>query len=118
MCATALNGEVTNIKGTITGLGDLRGNFTGLQQQFQAFQQLQADHSSQILNLNNNFANVSSRVDAVLSDTGPLQNIRADLNTVRGQVANFQALNPSDVNTRLGQLNGLENRLTRLELQR
>jgi hypothetical protein len=97
-----------NVSNVTTQLG-------ALQAQVQQANQTVTSVNSTISGLQTSVSAVNGRLDGITSEGGALTGIRADLNTVKGQIVGFQQLNPSDVTVRLSQVTGLSNRLAAIE---
>lgn len=55
------------------------------------------------------------QVDTVVAEGGPISRVEKSLQTMNSQVQNLQSLNATDINSKILTINGLENRLTKLE---
>jgi hypothetical protein len=60
-----------------------------------------------VASMQTSLGTLSGKVDSTLAESGLLGSLRADVNTVKGQLATFQLLNPTDVTTNIGQVKNL-----------
>jgi hypothetical protein len=94
-----------------SSVAGVQQDLASLQQQVSAVQAIGASVSS----LQQSVSALGGRVDAAIGAGSDLQSVRADLNTVKQQVQHFQALDVSDVTSKLGLVTSLDNRLSKLE---
>ncbi|GAK58623.1 hypothetical protein U27_05597 [Candidatus Vecturithrix granuli] len=76
---------------------------------------LESNINNKVSKLESSVGSLGGRLDVTLAEGGEFQRIRADLSTVSRQVEILQGLDPSIVKTKLIEIDGLSNRLAKLE---
>lgn len=89
-----------------------------VQSQLAAMQQSVADAQAKMASLNTNVATVGTRLDAALAESGAVGSLRVQFNTLKTQVGTFSALNPSDIQAKIGTLTDLKDRVFQLETRK
>jgi predicted nucleic acid-binding Zn-ribbon protein len=89
-----------------------------VKQQLSTVQQNVKDATDKVATLTGNLTAVGTRLDSALADSGAVGSMRLQLNTVKGQVAAFSALNPADITAKIGTVTDLSNRVFQLETRR
>jgi hypothetical protein len=102
---------------SVAGVND---SIDGVQKQVAQAQKNFSDVSKQVSTLQVNLTANGARLDAALAEGGIIQNVRADVNTVKAQVGTLQLLNlnPTEIKSRFDLVSSLENRVGMLELKK
>lgn len=93
-----LNGRVTDLDSTVI---DVRDNVKSV--------------GTRLDGIQDSVGTLRGRVDTVVAEGGPISRVEKSLQTMNSQVQNLQSLNATDINSKILTINGLENRLTKLE---
>jgi hypothetical protein len=93
-----LGGRVTELDNTVV---DVRDNVKSV--------------GTRLDGIQDSVGTLRGRVDTVVAEGGPISRVEKSLQTVNSQVQNLQSLNATDINSKILTINGLENRLTKLE---
>jgi hypothetical protein len=94
-----------------TEVADVKESVAALEQQVGEVQVI----GSNVASLQQSVSTLGGKVDAAIGTGSDLQNVRSELDSVKQQVQHFQALDVTDVTAKMGQIVGIENRLSNLE---
>ncbi len=114
--AAELRNGLTGLDGRVnTQGGELSEKFMGLKDQFTEVQRTVREAGTRVDHIKSSVDSLGGRVDEVMSPTGPLRTLDAEVQTLRGQFSPFQGLNVADVHGKLGLLTGFDARIVELE---
>jgi hypothetical protein len=91
------------------------GQIGAVEQQLAQVRQSVNAFTSQISNLQGSVGSLGGRLDALAAEGGEIQRIQSSVNAVSQLVGAFQAVNPTELQTKLARIEDLDFRVARIE---